>query len=62
MASGGADLGSGGKSAEKPLTQHGDTRQANGRDRHMSYIINKLVMGHGQGTKCMTDMLKIYHY
>lgn len=28
MASGGADLGSGGKSAEKPLTQHG------GRDRH----------------------------
>lgn len=60
MTCGGADLGRGGKSAEKPPTQHGG--QHEGQDTHRqksSSIQDKFAKGHGQTTKCITDMLKM---
>lgn len=60
MTCGGADLGRGGKSAEKPPTQH--RGQHDGQDTHkhsnLQYETN-LQKAMDRQTKCITDMLKM---
>ena len=61
MTCGGADLGRGGKSAEKPPTQHRDNI---GGRIHSQLILNTthIAKGQRQTTKCITDMLKVCEF